>query len=127
MWRTSKLVRCPFCNSEAEYDELHKVFEGSDCTFDERSFYTVRCKGCGLTLTSRVSKADAILKWNRRRPLHEIILKLTDKAIQSRGDSIVTQFSGAKYGKIIDEFGYGKYLAYEDAIEIVKEVGGFNE
>lgn len=112
----SELLGCPCCDADADYDELHTVSEGSDCFFCEHHSYIVRCKGCGLTLTSRTSKEDAIEKWNTRKPMQKIVERL-EKEVERVAEEVWTDYEERTI--------VGSTL-YE-AIDIVKEVGGVNE
>ena len=95
-----ELKPCPFCGGEAiVYED-----EENDC-------YMIGCKSCCAVepMTEWCeSKEDAIVQWNTRKPMEQIVERL-------------------------DDMYQPCYLCREDrcaidrAIEIVKEVGGMHE
>lgn len=95
------LKKCPFC--------------GSDAILETSKFgYRVSCKQralCGATQVFSDSEEEAIIAWNTRKPMERIAEWLEEHYKEAHRDA-------EKYkGKIA----FGMYLAFKDAIKIVKE------
>lgn len=70
-----KLKPCPFCGGEAQINERYR--SGTP----NRKMYWVSCKACGISqqhdnTSGYRYRSKAIEKWNRRKPMEEIITKL---------------------------------------------------
>lgn len=113
-----KLLPCPFCGGKAYLKKNHRAFINAQST----RVTFVRCEKCnartgrfelrdfGTSSHCKEAEQKAIKAWNTRKPMGEIIAKL---------DELQDYHT---YTEVDLNLGY--FNAYEDAIAIVKEVGG---
>lgn len=112
-----KLLNCPFCGGEAEFHRTPIKSKGGWC-----DSIVVRCKECEAR-TNRVlynaekhkndsEYEESAKAWNTRKPMQEIVERLEDAKVC-----------------IVDDYTeeYEDMVFLEEAIEIVKEVGGMDE
>lgn len=141
-----RLLPCPVCNGKSV--KLNEFYETSDGLGDR--WPSIECK-CGLSLSLTTDEFYAaqddfgytggyysenkkfwngmhqrlIGKWNTRKPMQEIVERLEGRAEQEMNKSEKAAELGKAYERHTILHG-GKGMAFEDAIEIVKEVGGMN-
>jgi Lar family restriction alleviation protein len=98
-----KLKRCPFCGGEAKF-EINREMGGTQ--------YQVLCTKCPTTVGRYWfwKKEDAINSWNTRKPMQDVLERLEERRFDYYEELEIDIVDG------IDQ-----------AIEIVKEVGGMNE
>jgi hypothetical protein len=97
--KETELKRCPFCGGEAELYVVKHVPYGFD--------YIPRCKNpscCGRLAKRFTEKDTAIMFWNTRKPMKQIVERLEAYRNFEDHDSLDRQ-------------------CISEAIEIVKEVG----
>lgn len=110
---TIKLLPCPFCGGEAEFHRTPIKSNGGWC-----DSVVVRCKECEartnrVLYNAKIHKNDSeydevAIAWNTRKPMQEIVERLEERKNRP------------------PELEY-RHLNFEEAIEIVKEVGGIDE
>lgn len=127
-----KIKNCPFCGGKPYLERSHRAFIKAQTT----RVAFVRCTECdartgrvelskyGNTSHSAKAEEEAIKLWNNRQPMQnivkrlekltEIVMSKSEKAAELRMEKH-TILEGAKG------------IAYETAIEIVKEEGDLNE
>lgn len=103
--REIKLLPCPFCGGEA------KVIE-NNCYTD---IHSVMCKNCFSESDRYHTQDEAIKQWNIRKPMQEIVERLEGKAF------LFPKIEGMQV------FNRSFIIGRDEAIEIVKEVGGMND
>ena len=104
--QTNTLLNCPFCGGEAKI-RIDDFGKGT------RIVYSVECSNedCFIGQLGVYSdKAEAIQKWNNRKPMQNIVKQLEEE--KAYEDSFE------------DEMSCGAYNAYLNALNIVKEEGG---
>lgn len=97
-----KLKRCPFCGGEAD------LFSWSQIPLTYQ--YGIECRECHTLFQINqydTTMQETIDKWNTRKPMQEIVEWLEKK---------INPLHNINWN-----------CAIEEAIEIVKEVGGINE
>ncbi len=64
---SDKLKKCPFCGGEAHIDE-RKSYDGD---FKTVKWYSVICSSMApcLQMAEQITKQEAILAWNTRKPV----------------------------------------------------------
>ena len=112
---SDKLLSCPFCGGEAEIN----LFMGNYC---------VTCKECAGAIFPYfgMTKEEAITAWNTRKPLERIVERLEELTEKHMSNSEKAAELGKDYERHMILNG-AKGIAFEAAIEIVKEEGGFIE
>ena len=107
-----KLLNCPFCGGEARLYGNSKLigtrlkhYQVAVCTNDD----------CGCRTSPCETVEDAIYKWNRRKPMANIVEKLEEKQCQANKDMQISELH-----EDVQAYG-GKYLAFSEAINIVKQ------
>ena len=114
--KETELKPCPFCDGEAE---IHSICSWRETGGDEMFF--VRCGGC-LTRTRYFgTKKSAILMWNNRKPMREIVEYLQEQC--ERENKRFKDTVGTEMG----ERHFGWLSGLDEAIHKVKEVGGLDE
>lgn len=104
-----KLLCCPFCGETLRRNCLgNGEHDKNDCVL---SGFEIPIKWFPL--------------WNVRKPMQEIVERLEGRAEQEMDKSEKAAELGKAYERHTILHG-GKGMAFEDAIEIVKEVGGMN-
>lgn len=106
-----KLLPCPFCGGEAVLD------------VDELGNWVVRCEKCFCRTARSISKFFPTISWNTRKPMQEIVERLEEE--RTKYDSLTD--TSKEFSKLISNKYWGMAIGYEDAIAIVREVGGMNE
>ncbi len=104
----SELKCCPFCGGEAEL----MIFNS------EYGTVTVGCtnEDCDITMGKAFfTDEEAIEHWNRRKPMANIVEKLEEKQHQANKDMQISELY-----EDVQAYG-GKYLAFSEAINIVKQ------
>lgn len=119
-----KLLKCPFCGGEARM--IYSVLLKYDAY--------VRCKCCGArtmefsSASLQNAKLKAIQSWNTRKPMQEIVERMEGiqeslfLARDSIGNEIYKDVEAHQKAQRL----LSKEIAFEEAINIVKEVGGLN-
>ena len=103
----SELKKCPFCGGEA------KLMTSSFFAHDA----VVICKRCGgrtLTHTSSShedAKMNAVKAWNTRKPVDDVVEAL---------EELEEKFFHSDFEA--DRFDLGAFVAYRNAVDIVKEI-----
>ena len=104
-----KILHCPICNAES-------------IVFKNRfGRYNVGCTKCDLLQTSVNYKTEeeAIERWNTRKPMQEIVERLEEV-----GKEEIKINRARCNGKTL---AFGFMLGVQQAINVIKEVGGMNE
>lgn len=104
-----KLLPCPFCGGEKVISTYNNFVPA------------LLCGGCGAMMTIPMSFGDTyedkerelLRKWNTRIPMQEIVERLEE----SKGTVVID-------GKEMYQEDY--FIDIDEAIQIVKEVGGMN-
>lgn len=120
---TIKLLPCPFCGGEAEFYRTPIKSNGGWC-----DSVVVRCKECEartnrVLYNAEIHKNDseyeeAAKYWNTRKPMQEIVERLEEKRTCS--DYGTCNHCQMRWCPL-------ELLDADEAIEIVKEVGGMND
>lgn len=105
---TIKLLPCPFCGY---HGTLHSI---DMCN----TVYAV-CMKCGSRTLDFKHVEEAIEKWNTRKPMQEIVERLEEV-----GKLEIKTHSGRCNGKTLT---HGYIHGIQNAINLVKEVGGMND
>ena len=119
--KASELLPCPFCGGEA------KFITGSPFIWE----HAVACGECGTAtrmiggVTPSMARNRVAQVWNTRKPMQEICERLEQQVRQCEIRQKEFQSTNATV-KISEKF-YSKACSYDNAITIVKEVGGMNE
>lgn len=120
----TKLLPCPFCGGGTYTYTATYVENGL-----KRKSWLVHCKKCALNYPTSKNKcfteAEAIKKWNTRKPMQEIVERLEDSA--KRCHYSEEEFKDSVVKVPLSEKWFSKACSYEYAIEVVKEVGGMND
>lgn len=109
-----KLLPCPFCGGEASVL--------SDCSYsrtDGETMYYVRCQYCASESSWEYSEEEAIKRWNTRKPMQEIVERLEEV-----GKEEIKIHRARCNGKTL---AFGFMLGIQQAINLVKEVGGMSD
>ena len=104
------LLPCPFCGGEAELD------------IDDLGNWLVRCKKCFCRTSRSMSKFFPTVSWSTRKPMQEIVERLEEYREDFMHDvyeELRDDCDNCRANRIIERF--------DEAIEIVKEVGGMND
>lgn len=104
-----KLLNCPFCGGEA------KVIENNQYT----DIHSVMCKNCFAESDRYHTQEEAIKQWNTRKPMERIIERLEEEADKWRDTQKQDLDNGYN-----NRFACGMTMGLDNAIDIVKEVGG---
>lgn len=115
------LLNCPFCGGEAECYTVQ--------TIQYETGFVVKCKNLDCVMCSggtlRQTIEAAIAAWNQRRPVERIVERLDKLAEVSMRISEQAAELGKGYDRHMIIHG-AKGVAFEQAIEIVKEESGLN-
>lgn len=114
--KETKLLNCPFCGGKArlEFDAIGKG----------KYLYSVSCADECVTQNRYYDTAEEAIKaWNTRKPMERIIERLETLAEKHMSNSEKAAELGKAYEKHMILNG-AKGMAFEDAIEIIKEEGG---
>ena len=101
MKNETKLLSCPFCGGEAVTAEMYN-------TKLKNLFPIVKCLDCECRTPMTETFEEAIAVWNTRKPMESILERL--------GEESFHRYNDTKNEKLI---------TLDNAIEIVKEEGGF--
>lgn len=101
-----KLKKCPFCNGELNMGIIPYETENSLYPIVTEAF--IECSKCGCKITGNTTE-EVITKWNRRKPINNIINTLESKLKEVEKHAIN------------DKCRFGEYYATTRAIKIVKE------
>ena len=107
----TKLLKCPFCGGEAT-------------TYKSKIGFGVMCKYTPFccTMVGYKTKEEAIKAWNTRKPVDDLLERLEDMITFAENmPPVRDEYSAISYEKA-ESF----IEAYKDAIEIVKEVMGYD-
>ena len=96
--RADKIKNCPCCGEKAKLYKKRSYFD----------FFIVGCTECGIRTEDLPAKNMAIDKWNARKPVDQMVDKLSEFKEQCN-DAI--------------DYGEGMKDATKYAIAVVKEVG----
>lgn len=113
----AKLLSCPFCDSRAFIRQNKDVMKT----------YSAYCGNEDCPVSPKVSaygKETVIKLWNTRKPMQKIVEKLEMLAEKHMALSENAGEKGFEKHMILEG---GKGMAFELAIEIVKEEGGMND
>jgi len=100
----TKLKRCPFCGGEAEV-----VGKGH--------YFAHKINGCILQhLCFEVDDKEAVARWNTRKPVDDVLERL----------EAIRQEYLKEYKIYLDGEDYRSSLLLDNAIEIIKEVLGYD-
>lgn len=124
---SDKLLPCPFCGGEAElysYEAERVIYDSDTLGYVDTEYFTkygVSCTGCNCLMAEYKSEEQAIAAWNTRKPMGRILERLEELRMAEYDDSD----EEPKYedGEDIFDDGVssGKFIAYRNAIEIIKE------
>ena len=106
MKNETKLLSCPFCGGEAVTAEMYN-------TKLKKLFPIVKCLDCECRTPMTETFEEAIAVWNTRKPMERILERLEEM----KKDFIETMRDG--------DYLRGNVNFSVNAIEIVKEEGGF--
>lgn len=115
-----RLLNCPFCGGNKvglwHNKSISPLILGT---------HNVQCYDCHFGLAPSKTKEEAIEKWNTRKPMQEIEMRLREKLLHSINNANDEMFEN---GHTLDfEHYFGEEEAYQDALLLVKEVGGMND
>lgn len=117
---TDKLKPCPFCGGKASLyvDKFENYFTGCEvCDFYLGIEIEHDCELRHGFLAKHYSKESAIEAWNTRKPMDRIVEQLEKWKQEADEQYEDTDSELYKMASV------GKYHAYKQAIEIVKEGG----
>lgn len=122
-----RLKKCPFCGGEAELCSTGNPYEVN--------YHWIYCKECGCKQHTSIHIEAVIKAWNTRKPMDDIVKKMEEEY-----KKVQTEYSEAKY--LLNEMDMkdrdyisqnyrkdmneGMCFALDDALDIVKEEGGFD-
>lgn len=113
----SELKRCPCCGGEAEIRQRYIKYNGVVTIVFE-----IKCKRCCMRSMAFFEKEEAIETWNTREPVDDVLERLEDMITFAENmPPVRDEYSAIPYEKA-ENF----IEAYKDAIEIVKEVMGYD-
>ena len=111
-----KIKPCPFCGGEAQVNERYRSGTAN------RKMYWISCSACGISqqhdnTSGYRYQSKAIDRWNRRKPLEDIVEQLEKQKTEEADNSLKLSLLGER--ERAREHSYGA-LCLNDAIEIVK-------
>ena len=102
----SEIKNCPFCGSEADV----KSFTTKKFMKSSTGYY-VKCKSCGNQSALELERQSTIEKWNRRKPIGDMVEQLKEKSVETIPTCAVDGYSMTEEENMV-------FL--DDAIDIVR-------
>ena len=111
--KAEPLLRCPFCGGDAVTAEMYN-------TKLKKLFPIVKCLDCECRTPMTETFEEAITAWNTRKPMERILERL-EECKETHDRRLLSKKETASFK--IKELQFSG--CYQNAIEIVKEEGGF--